>query len=125
MGKEACVDCEKGREMGCGTYCCRLIVRLAPHERERYSNGDRLKSCVDKDRDGYCVHFDRGTHLCQIWDQRPEVCRAYSCNTDPMLQVALRETWHNIVDLARLATERVYATALHIRVPETNAEGMA
>ncbi len=24
----ASVDCAKGREMGCQTYCCRLLVRL-------------------------------------------------------------------------------------------------
>lgn len=29
--------------------------------------------------DGYCVHFDRTTYQCKIWDKRPAICRSFNC----------------------------------------------
>jgi Fe-S-cluster containining protein len=44
------------------------------------------KGYVDKTPDGRCIHLEPGTGRCQNWDRRPRVCRAYSCNADPLLQ---------------------------------------
>lgn len=86
----ACVDCDAGREMGCQTFCCRLLVRLKPHEMVPNEEGLAPKGFVDKTEDGYCVHMDRETNRCGIWQTRPEICREYDCNGDEVLQVVLR-----------------------------------
>ena len=53
------VDCEKGRQMGFQSFCCRLLVRLKPHEMKPSKNGMAAKGFVDKGEDGYCVYIDR------------------------------------------------------------------
>jgi Fe-S-cluster containining protein len=89
------VDCDAGRKLGCQTFCCRLIVRLAPAEepRGRTDRGTLAKDPVD----GWCVHLDRATHQCRIWAERPEVCRRYDCNRDPKLQIVIRDSYSDLV----------------------------
>lgn len=102
--KTVVLDCETGRRLGCATFCCRLIVRLAPDEVEPPPPGGVAKRCVDKDPDtGLCVHLDPGTQRCRIWDRRPRVCREYDCNADPMLAVVLREGFLSLTHLVRRA----------------------
>lgn len=93
---EVSVDCAEGRRMGCHTFCCRLIVRLDEDERD-HSVAGTPKSCVDKDAEGYCVHVDRETGWCRNWEARPRLCRRYDCNSDPMLQVVLRDGFTSLV----------------------------
>lgn len=94
------VDCEAGRRLGCQTFCCRLVVRLSAEERARGVPGvGPSMGCVPKDADGHCVHSDRETHLCRIWDDRPQVCRDYDCNNDELLQVVLRRGFTSLTDL--------------------------
>ncbi|HKB60500.1 MAG TPA: hypothetical protein VKC56_10705 [Gallionellaceae bacterium] len=108
----ASVDCARGREIGCQTFCCRLLVRLDEDER-----APGCGNFVEKAGDGYCTHLNREHHLCGIWDRRPRVCRAYDCNNDFMLQVALRHPFRNITELARLAVTAYIPREYHIRVP--------
>jgi hypothetical protein len=101
------VDCDAGRRRGCQTFCCRLIVRLAPEERDP---ADPRKNCVDKNPlDGLCIHLDRETSRCRIWNARPAVCRGYDCREDPLLEVVLREGFRSLTELvtaeARPASE--------------------
>ncbi len=112
MQDYASVDCAKGREMGCQTYCCRLLVRL--DEDERAQSG---VSFVEKDADGYCKHLDRDNHLCGIWQQRSRTCRGYDCNSDFLLQVAVRNKFSNIAELARLAATAYIPKETFIRIP--------
>ena len=89
------VDCTAGRRLGCGTFCCRLIVRLAPEEQV---SGRTPAGTLAKDpRDGACVHLDRATAACTIYDHRPDVCRHYDCNRDPLLQVVVRDSYSDLV----------------------------
>lgn len=109
---ESDVNCEAGRELGCKTFCCRLLVRLAPEEREPSRDGVPSKGFVDKDlQDGLCIHLDRENHRCAIWATRPKVCREYHCNDDEMLVAAVRsERVTSIVALAKVAA-RIRVTA--------------
>lgn len=75
------VDCSKDREMGCQTFCCRLLVRL--DDDERMADGLNF---VGKGADGFCKHLNRENHLCAIWERRSRVCRGYDCNSDFLLQ---------------------------------------
>lgn len=67
------------------------------------TNGLPAKGYVDKDKEGYCIHFDRGAGRCRIWANRPRVCREYTCNADFLLQVVLRNGFVNIAHTARMA----------------------
>jgi len=44
------VDCDAGMRLGCQTYCCRLLVRLDPEEREICDGSTTAKGYVDKTR---------------------------------------------------------------------------
>ncbi len=111
------VDCVAGRVLGCQTYCCRLLVRLEPEERD-YGDGTQTpKGCVDKAADGYCIHFDRNTHLCKNWHQRPRACREYSCNGELLLQVAIRHEFKNIVELVKLAATACIPLETYVSIP--------
>lgn len=111
------VDCEKGREMGCSTFCCRLLVRLKPHEMEQSDGQTAAKGFVDKDEEGYCIHADKETGRCGIWENRPEVCREYTCNDDFMLQVVLREGFKNIAETAKRTVTIYVPLESFLRVP--------
>jgi Fe-S-cluster containining protein len=116
---EADVDCEAGRALGCQTFCCRLLVRLDPDEREPSKDGLPPKGFVDKDLgDGLCIHLDRVTHRCRIWAKRPRVCREYHCNGDEMLQAALKlGHFRNIVEVAKAAVQLAIPREAYVRIP--------
>jgi len=117
MSERSDVDCDKGREIGCKTYCCRLLIRLDADEREASKDGQVMPGFVEKAEDGYCIHLDRKSNLCAIWHNRPKVCREYSCNNDPLLQVALRESYSSMVDLVKKEQNIFIPKESHIRIP--------
>lgn len=99
--EDSIIDCDAGRRLGCNTFCCRLLVRYYEDERPPSGDGSTPKGCVDKTADGLCIHLDRATQRCGIWETRPRVCREYDCNGDYLLQVAVRVGVKNIVQLSR------------------------
>jgi len=111
------IDCEQGRRLGCQVFCCRLLVRLEPEERPPPENGLAQKGYMDKDPDGYCIHFDRERKICRIWEQRPKICRAYNCNRDPLLQVALRYPFRNLADLLRASVRALIPRGTEKNIP--------
>ena len=122
MSSQCDVDCDAGRKLGCQTFCCRMVVRLDPSERVPSTDGLPEKSCIDKTDDGYCIHFDRETNYCAIWQNRPRVCREYDCNADIMLQAALRTRFRNIVELAKAAYQLSQSKARIKRIPYCDPE---
>ncbi len=82
---------------------------------------EERKACgvgfVEKDADGYCKHLNRETYLCRVWEQRSRVCRGYDCNRDFLLQVAVRHSFGNIVELAKLAATAYIPKEAYVRVP--------
>lgn len=119
---DSLIDCEAGRRLGCRTFCCRLLVRLEEGEREPGVDGAVAKGFVDKAPDGLCIHFDRDTHRCSIWEKRPRVCREYDCNHDYLLQAAIRLGVTNIVQLSRDAQKLRIAMENCVKVPDCNEE---
>ncbi len=97
------LDCEEGRRLGCGSYCCSLIVRLENGELDPGGHDSVTgKHCVDKDPcTGRCVYFDDAHSQCTVYSRRPGICREYDCRTDPLLKVVLKEGFHS---LPRLVT---------------------
>jgi len=94
------LDCDEGRRLGCGTYCCSLIVRLDPDECDPGDDRPGFKHCVDKDPDGgRCIFLDDDQSSCTVYSRRPRVCRQYDCRTDPLLKVVLQEGFHSLTRL--------------------------
>lgn len=118
---ENLIDCDAGRRLGCSTFCCRLVVRLAEFEREPTRDGSTAKGCIDKALDGLCIHLDPQTHHCMIWDRRPRVCREYTCNNDPMLQAAVHFGVKGIVQLSKDAQNFRVSNNNRIKVPSCNS----
>lgn len=111
------VDCAAGRRMGCQSFCCRLLVRLKPHEMQPGIDGFAAKGYVDKTPDGHCIHMNVKEGLCNIWQNRPEACQEYHCNGDPNLQIVLRYGFSNIAKVAkRAATEYIHPETC-IKIP--------
>jgi len=111
------VDCAAGRKMGCLSFCCRMLVRLKPHEMEPGVDGMAAKGFVDKTPDGYCIHLDQKLGLCGIWENRPEACQEYTCEGDPNLQIVLRDGILNIVEIAKRAAVEYIHTETYIKIP--------
>jgi Fe-S-cluster containining protein len=77
------VDCA-ARLHVCRAVCCRLHFALTSREVEsakvRWDLGQPYR--IRQDTNGVCVHNDPETHDCGIYDDRPSVCRRYSCARD-------------------------------------------
>lgn len=116
--KHEFVDCEEGRRLGCNTFCCRLLVRLKTHEMEPSDGSTAAKGFVDKDEKGYCVHINKETWMCENWDNRPEVCREYSCNDDPLLQTILKDGFTNIAEVAKCSVANPIPKEQHKFIPK-------
>lgn len=111
------IDCEEGKRRGCGTFCCRLLVRLDPDEMEPAEDGMPPKGFVDKLPDGNCVHYDQNHQICKIWHKRPRVCREYECNSDFLLQVVLRNGFTSLGKLAKQASKSYIPMETYIHIP--------
>lgn len=97
---EVVLDCEQGRRMGCRNFCCALIVRLEPGETDPTDPANLSKSCIDKNpSSGRCKHQDSANGRCDIWEQRPKICRSYDCNHDGNLQIVLRAGFSSLTQL--------------------------
>jgi Fe-S-cluster containining protein len=77
------VDCA-ARLPICQAACCSLPFPLSADEVEaghiKWDLGHPY--VIRQDESGYCVHNDRGTGGCEVYDHRPGVCRGYSCAGD-------------------------------------------
>lgn len=95
------LKCDRGRDVGCRTFCCRLLVRLTPEEKEQLYPGEQRIS-MDKSPDGYCEKLDRTSWKCTIWEERPQACRAFDCREDERIQMVIKEQTVNIVTIAQM-----------------------
>jgi Fe-S-cluster containining protein len=77
------VDCA-ARMPICQGVCCRLKFALTQDEVERgqvkWDIGHPY--VIRQDSNGYCTHNSPESHACTIYDDRPTLCRDYSCKGD-------------------------------------------
>ncbi len=77
------VDCAARMHI-CKAVCCSLPFPLSAAEVEagdvRWDLGHPY--VIRQTSEGYCVHNDRPTGGCEVYDKRPGVCRGYSCAHD-------------------------------------------
>jgi Fe-S-cluster containining protein len=81
--QEVLVDCESRRRF-CKAACCKLSFALSRQDIEesiiKWDLGHPYM--IAKEDDGYCVHLDKTTYRCRIWEKRPVPCRGFDCRND-------------------------------------------
>ena len=84
----------------CKAVCCRLHFALTAEEVE----SGRIKWDLGKpyyirhESTGYCHHLDRNSKGCTVYENRPGICRQYSCAQDERIwkdfdKMILNEEW--------------------------------
>ena len=77
------IDCES-RYPICKGACCKLWFSLSVQDLEEGIlkwNYARPYG-IAQGKDGRCVHQDRATFKCKVYNNRPHVCRTYDCSKD-------------------------------------------
>jgi len=77
------VDCEARMHL-CKGVCCYLEHALQVKDiQEGVVKWDHAKPYwIRKNADGHCVHQERPSGRCGVFESRPLICRLYSCETD-------------------------------------------
>jgi Fe-S-cluster containining protein len=77
------IDCDSRIPL-CGAACCKLPLALSSEDvREGVLRWDPGRPyMIARDPDHHCVHLDRETHRCGVYQQRPIPCRGYDCRKD-------------------------------------------
>ncbi len=95
------VNCEERLHI-CKAACCKLGFSLSVAEVEsgivKWDLGQPYH--IRHEQDGYCSHIERDTLSCNIYHERPGVCRKYSCAGDERIwtdfeNMILNEAWIN------------------------------
>jgi Fe-S-cluster containining protein len=77
------IDCASRYHI-CRAACCALRFPLSKQDLDegivRWELGHPYRN--RQGPDGLCVHLDRGTHGCSIYEHRPGICRIYDCRKD-------------------------------------------
>jgi len=68
----------------CGARCCMLTFALSPQDLEdnRIAWSYRAPYQIAQGEDHRCVHQDRETGGCTVYEHRPAVCRSFDCRDD-------------------------------------------
>jgi len=77
------IDCAARLPL-CHAACCRLRVPLTRQDLdEGVVQWDADRPYLNRQReDGFCVHCDAASHRCDVYDQRPGLCRTFDCRND-------------------------------------------
>ncbi|MBD2080952.1 YkgJ family cysteine cluster protein [Leptolyngbya sp. FACHB-17] len=82
------IDCQSRLHL-CKARCCKLSFPLSFQDLdERIIAWDYSKPYqIRQSAEGYCVHCDRTTRGCSVYEHRPTVCRAYDCRNDQRIWI--------------------------------------
>lgn len=77
------IDCENRVHL-CRAACCKLPLALSREDVQEGVVQWELSRpyMIAHAADGYCVHMDRDTCACTVYEQRPIPCRGYDCRED-------------------------------------------
>lgn len=108
---QALMDCD-ARLHACGAACCVLFnVTLTEAEvRSGLLAWDLATPyTLPRGPDGHCANLDRATLRCTAWNDRPYVCRGYTCHGDS-------QVWQDFD--AMIPSDRVVALTRRARAKE-------
>ncbi|MBC2702729.1 MAG: YkgJ family cysteine cluster protein [ANME-2 cluster archaeon] len=92
---ETDVDCESRRHI-CKAICCKFPFALSRQDVEegaiRWEFGRPY--LIAHDADGYCIHLDRESYRCTVWEQRPVPCRGFDCEDNEKWKV-----WEDFIEM--------------------------
>jgi Fe-S-cluster containining protein len=116
--RENPVNCEERLPI-CRAVCCRLRFALSVEEVESGPlKWDLGQPYYNRQReDGYCHRIDADTRACTIYDERPCVCRAYSCAGDARIwkdfeAMELNQEWIDAnLDSAELSVVEIFMSS--------------
>jgi len=81
------VDCDKGKKLGCQSFCCRYWFALTRQDiKEGIAKWDSGHPFIIQRAQEYCIHFNMEKNGCSIYQNRPHVCRIYDCSGDERIQ---------------------------------------
>jgi Fe-S-cluster containining protein len=82
------IDCD-ARIPLCHARCCTFAFPLSVQDiNERVVEWEYFRPYqIRRKADGYCQHNQDGTRRCQIYAQRPAVCRSYDCRGDKRIWI--------------------------------------
>lgn len=93
----------------CGA-CCNLDPADRP-DLEKYLSPEELKLYLSMvGEGGWCVHYDRDTRECSIYDRRPVFCRVKPDNFKRMYDVEIEEFNDFAIDCCRQQIEGIYGS---------------
>ncbi|HYH84991.1 MAG TPA: YkgJ family cysteine cluster protein [Pyrinomonadaceae bacterium] len=84
----------------CKAVCCKLNFALSAEEVEsgkvKWDLGRPY--FIRREASGHCTHYDAGNGCCSIYEDRPAVCRGYSCAGDKRIwkdfeKMQLNDEW--------------------------------
>jgi Fe-S-cluster containining protein len=77
------IDCA-ARIHICKGRCCKMYFSLSRQDlREHVVQWDHANPYfIRHGADGFCVHSSKETRFCTVYENRPAICRAYSCKND-------------------------------------------
>lgn len=88
LGQLPQIDCEARLPL-CQARCCTLVFALSVQDLDervvRWDYGRPYQ--IARRPDGYCVHNRAGTCHCEVYEQRPGICRTYDCRNDKRIWV--------------------------------------
>lgn len=119
------VNCEERLHI-CKAACCRMRFALSEQEVEKGVVRWELHRpyFIRHSEEKYCVHNDRGTCHCTVYQDRPQVCSVYSCYQDERIwtdydNMVLNHEWLD----EHLGKEDYWEEALQTKAPNRpNAE---
>lgn len=81
--KDVVVDPGDRKEL-CRAVCCTFVFALTKEEVDKgiIKWNPKRPYFIAKGEDGYCIHLDRTSLMCTIWEDRPARCRKYDCGKD-------------------------------------------
>ena len=80
---EACVDCQSRLPI-CKAICCQFPFALSRQDVEEGIIRWNLSKpyLIAHGRDGYCVHLERNSYRCTVYERRPVPCRGFDCKNN-------------------------------------------
>lgn len=88
FAQQACLECDT-RLSVCRAACCKFPFALSKQDVEegiiRLDFGHPYM--IAHDASGYCVHLDKSTYKCKVYENRPIPCRGFDCRDNHNWQV--------------------------------------